>query len=504
MKAREKTEKILDIATKRGFFYPSAEIYGSKSGFWTFGHLGTRIKHKWQDLWKDFFLGLSNNYFEIEDCNVLPKKVFMGSGHLEHFNDPLTECEKCHLRFRADELIEEALDINAEGLDEEAMTKLIEDNKLLCPKCQSKLLPVKMFNMMFDLKVGATGDEIMYLRPETAQAPFLAFKRQFNALRKKLPLGLAVIGRAYRNEISPRQGFFRLREFSQAELQIFFNPENIDKADCWDEVKDYKLRLFRVADRKSGKVKELTCNEANSKFKIPKFYVYHLAKVQQFYLNCLSLDKERFRLRELDEKERAFYNKVHFDVELNLDTLQGFKEVGGVHYRTDHDLGGHQLASKEKLEVFVDDKRFVPHVLELSFGVDRNVWALLDIFYDEDKERSFFRFPQIVSPIDVAVFPLVKKDNLPEKAKELFNGLRKHFKTFYDESGSVGKRYRRQDEIGTVYCVTVDHDTLDKGTVTIRDRDSMAQVKVDAEELVNVLNKLICSEITFEEAGKTT
>ncbi|MBU4242471.1 MAG: glycine--tRNA ligase, partial [Nanoarchaeota archaeon] len=198
-----KTDKIMDIAAKRGFFYPSAEIYGSKAGFWTYGHLGTRIKHKWQNLWREFFLGLNNNFFEVEDCNILPKQVFVGSGHLENFNDPLTECNKCHFRFRADDLIEDALDINAEGIDEEAMTKLIEDNMLLCPKCQSKLLPVRMFNMMFDLKVGATGDDVMYLRPETAQAPFLAFKREFNALRKKIPMGLAVIGKAFRNEISP-------------------------------------------------------------------------------------------------------------------------------------------------------------------------------------------------------------------------------------------------------------------------------------------------------------
>jgi len=496
-----KTDKIMDIATKRGFFYSSAEIYGSKSGFWTYGHLGTRIKHKWQNLWREFFLGLNNNFFEIEDCNILPKQVFVGSGHLENFNDPLTECNKCHFRFRADQLIEDALDINAEGLDEEAMTKLIEENKLLCPKCQSKLLPVKMFNMMFDLKVGATGEDVMYLRPETAQAPFLAFKREFNALRKKIPLGLAVIGKAFRNEISPRQGFFRLREFSQAELQIFFDADKINESENWDEVKDYKLRLFTVKDRKTKKVKEVSCKDANTKLKIPKFYAYHLAKVQQFYLNVLKVQKENFRFRELDDKERAFYNKIHFDVELNLETLKGFKEVAGVHYRGDHDLGGHQKCSKENLEVFVDEKRFVPHVLELSFGVDRNVWALLDVFYKEEKERTLFIFPQNVAPIDVAVFPLVKKDNLPEKAKEIFKDLTKSFKTFYDESGSVGKRYRRQDEIGTIYCVTIDHDTLEKNIVTIRERDSMKQIKVDVKELVSVLNKLICCELKFEKAG---
>ena len=225
----KKAETITDIATKRGFFYPTAEIYGAKAGFWTYGHLGTIMKKKWEDLWRCSFLGLDPYYFEIEGNSILPEKVFKSSGHLSHFNDPLTQCKKCQFRFRADELVEDTLNINAEGLTDKALNKLIKDNKIGCPKCNHKSLDeVKWFNMMFPIQLGAAGKtETVYLSPETAQNPYLAYKRQLYALRERLPFGLAMIGKAFRNEISPRQGFFRLREFTQAELQIFFNPHNI-------------------------------------------------------------------------------------------------------------------------------------------------------------------------------------------------------------------------------------------------------------------------------------
>ena len=490
-KEKSRSEKIMDIVTKRGFIYPSSEIYGSKAGFWTYGSLGTKIKHKWENLWKYYFLSLNTNFYEIDDCSIMPKKVFESSGHLKNFTDPLTECEKCHFRFRADQLIEDELKIDVAGLKEDALTKLIRDNKLKCPKCKGNLIDVRFFNMMFDIKVGATGDDIMYLRPESAQSPYLAFKREFEATRRKLPLGLAVIGRVFRNEISPRQGFFRLREFIQAELQIFFDPEKINEHQNWNEVKDYSLIVF--SDKKTRK---LTCKEMKDKLKFPKFYIYHMAKVQQFYLDILKIPEKIFRFRELGPDERAFYNKIHFDVELNLETLGGFKEVAGCHYRTDHDLGGHQLGSGEKLEVTLDEegkvKKFIPHVLELSFGTDRNIWALLDTFYKEEKERNLFTFPNNLTPLDVVVFPLVNKENIPEFAEKVFLELFKEgFTIFYDDSGSIGRRYRRQDEIGTKFCITVDFDSLKDNTVTVRDRDSMKQIRIKSGELKLKLNSLI-------------
>ncbi|MEK6955029.1 MAG: glycine--tRNA ligase [Nanoarchaeota archaeon] len=488
--SKSKSEKIMDIANKRGFIYPSSEIYGSKAGFWTYGSLGTRIRHKWESLWRDYFLSLNNNFYEIDDCNIMPKKVFESSGHLKNFNDPMTECEKCHTRFRADQLVEDTLKKDVSGMKEDVLTKLINDNKIKCSNCKGSLSDVRFFNMMFDIKVGAVNPEIMYLRPESAQSPYLAFKREFEATRRKLPLGLSVIGRVYRNEISPRQGFFRLREFLQAELQIFFDSDKVNEHDDFDNVKNYNLIVYFASDKK---LKKISAKDLNEKLKIPKFYVYHMVKVQQFYLELLNIPESLFRFRELDESERAFYNKIHFDIELNLETLGGFKECGGVHYRGDHDLGGHQKGSGEKLEVTIDEsgksKKVLPHVLELSFGVDRNFWALLDVFFKEESERTLFSFPQIVCPFNAAVFPLVNKEKLPELAEKVFLSLNKDFDVFFDDSGSIGKRYRRQDEVGTKYCITVDFDSLTKNDVTVRDRDSMEQVRVKVSELKDYISK---------------
>ena len=429
-----KSDDILNIATKRGFFFPSGEIYGAKAGFWTYGHLGTIIKHKFENLWRNYFLKLDDNYFEIDDVNILSEDVFKNSGHLKHFSDPL-EDEKGN---------------------------------------------VKQFNMMLEVKVGVTGDERMYLRPETAQSPYISFKREFMALREKLPMGLAIIGKAFRNEINPRQGFFRLREFTQAELQIFFKKDEFDVN--FDEVKDYKLRVMD---------KDVKC----SSLKIPKFYIYHLVKIQQFYLDVLKISKEKFRFRELDKDERAFYNKIHYDIELNMDSLGGFKEVGGLHYRTDYDTKNH------KVLINYNGKNIYPHVLELSFGVDRNIWALMDIFYRKEKERELFLFNRNIAPVEVAVFPLVNKDKIPEKAEEVYELIKKDFNVFYDSKGSIGKMYRRMDEIGCIAMITVDHDSLKDNDVTLRDRDSMKQIRVKVSDLKEKLSKFL-DGVELNKLGK--
>jgi len=419
-----KSENILNIATKRGFFFPSGEIYGAKAGFWTYGHLGTLMKHKFENLWRDYFLNMDDNYFEIEDVNILGEDVFKSSGHLKHFSDPL-EDEKGN---------------------------------------------VKQFNMMLEVKVGVTGDETMYLRPETAQNAYTSFKREFMALRGKLPMGLAIIGKAFRNEINPRQGFFRLREFTQAELQIFFKENNFEVN--FNEVKNYKVRIMN---------KDIKCSELN----LPKFYSYHLAKIQQFYLDVLKIPKEKFRFRELDEKERAFYNRIHFDIELNVESLNGFVECGGLHYRGDYDLKNH------KISVNYDGKNIYPYVLELSFGVDRNILALMDIFYKKEKERELFLFNRNITPVEVAVFPLVNKDNIPKKAEEIYELIKSDFSAFYDCKGSIGKMYRRMDEIGCVAMLTIDHDSLKNNDITLRDRNSMKQIRVKIKDLKETLNKFL-------------
>lgn len=498
IKVGKKTDEINAISSKRGFFFQTASIYGGKAGFFTYGHLGKALKTNWERIWRKNILRLDDNFYEVQSNNILPEQVFIASGHAENFNDPMTECTKCHFRFRADQFLEDKGVKDAESLSPEEMTKMISEKGFKCPRCGGELSEVKQFNMMFKVNVGFE-DEISYLSPETAQAAYLVFKEEFNATRAKLPLGIAIIDKAYRNEISPRQMFFRLREFSQAELQIFFDPAKIDEHERWKEVKGKKLRV-KLSSKEEEE--ELSCEELNTKG-FPKFYLYYASKVQDFYLDSLSIPREKFRLRELGEKERAFYNKVHLDVEIFLDTLGGFKEVAGIHYRTDHDLLGHQKVSGKNLEVFYDGKKLLPHVLELSFGVDRNIWALLDIFYTVGKEGSMFAFPARFSPVTAAVFPIVKGPRFEKIAEKVFRDLREKWNVIYDRSGSIGRRYARNDEIGTPFCITVDGDSIKNKDVTVRDRDTGKQIRVKIEELSKILEKIIQKKTKFADAGKS-
>jgi glycyl-tRNA synthetase len=297
-----------------------------------------------------------------------------------------------------------------------------------------------------------------------------------------------------------------MREFTQAELQIFFDPDTITEHPRFHEVENYVLRVFPAVNRESGRIDEIPAKDVVKKLGMPKFYVYHMAKIQQFYLEKLKLPRELFRFRQLTDEEKAFYNKYHWDIELNLESLGGFKEVAGLHYRTDHDLAGHQSVSGEGMEVNIDGKKFIPHVLELSFGVDRNIYALFELALVEEKvggeQRSVLKFPRLVSPQDAGIFPLVNKDGLPEKAREIQALLKEHgFIVFYDQSGSIGRRYRRIDEIGVAVGITVDYDSLQHGDVTLRDRDSMKQVRVKISELPGVLKRFLNGE-ELEKLGK--
>jgi len=499
IKLGSKIDEITGIANRRGFFFQTANIYGGKAGFFTYGHLGKLLKTNWENLWRNYFLGLNDNFYEIQSNNILPEPVFKASGHIENFNDPMTECKKCHFRFRADQFLEDK-NLYSEGMDVKKMQETINENNLKCPECKGELGGIKQFNMMFPVNIGFS-EEKGYLSPETAQGAYLAFKEEFQATRSKLPLGLAIIDKAYRNEISPRQMFFRLREFSQAELQIFFDSEKIDfiENEKWKKVEEYKLRIKKF---KEEEVNEIRVKEIRDKLGIPKFYAYHMAKVQQFYLNVIRIPAEKFRLRELGEDERAFYNKIHFDVEVNLDTLGGFKEVGGIHYRTDHDLAGHSKVSGQNLEIFFDNKKILPHVLELSFGVDRNIWALLDIFYGVNDEGSMFKFSGNIAPVKAAVFPLVKRKNFEKISLQIMRDLNEEWHVVYDKSGSIGRRYARNDEIGTPFCITIDEESLRNKEVTIRERDTTKQIRVRIFELKNILRSLINKKIKFEKAGK--
>lgn len=478
---------------KKGFIYPSSEIYGGVAGLYDYGHLGNFLKKNFENQWRNYFLKLSDNFFEIETANIMHENVFKASGHLENFIDPIVKCSQCDFSDRADHFLEREIKERAEGLSTEELDKKIQQNKLSCPKCRSPLQPVSVMNMMFPLQMGVNSNNKSYLRPETAQSPYVNFKLQYEILRKKMPLGLALVGKAYRNEISPRNLTLRQREFTQAELQIFFNPEKINEHDDFASVADYQLRTMLVQDRKKKMIVERTAEEL-VKLGLPKFYVYHLAKIQQFYFEVLKIPKEKFRLYQLDDSEKAFYNKYHFDLEIEL-AEHGFTEMGGLHYRADHDLKGHQEISKQNMEVFEEEsgQRYVPHVLELSFGVDRNVYALLDLNYYDDKERGniVLHLPSRFTPFYFTVLPLVKnKPEIVEKAREVYDSLREAYSGYYDEVSSVGRRYARADEMGVRYCLTIDFDTLQDGAVTIRDRESTNQERVKIKELKNKLFSL--------------
>src|SRR6266571_622463 len=414
-------DDLLSLSVRRGFLWPAVDLYGGFAGFYDYGHLGAALKRKWEGVWLSYFLGLGDNYHLIDTTTILPEASLKASGHVDHFTDILVTCTKCKESHRGDQLIEAVTHEEAEGLTPAEVDAKIKELGIRCPKCKGELGPAQPFNMMFPLAVGPMGTDRAYLRPETAQGAYLNFKREFEALRRRLPMGLAVIGRCFRNEISPRQGAFRMREFLQAELQIFFDPatfsHEIPQA-AKDAVRDDRIRVAFSAEKAHQDAGDVTPAEFLMRKgpEIPDWYVYHLAIVQRFYLDVLKVPRDRFRFAELDEKERAFYNKVHFDIEAKQDSLGGFKEIGGVHYRGEHDLGRHQAASKERLEVTVAGRKVLPHVLELSFGIDRNLWALLDLGL-RTADRTVLRVPPRLAPIPVAVFPLVSKDGLPERAR---------------------------------------------------------------------------------------
>jgi len=489
-------DDVMSLSVRRGFLWPAADLYGGFAGFYDYGHNGALLRRRWEDLWIETFLGLDENYYLIDSTTILPEAPLKASGHVDHFSDVLVTCTKCGESYRGDHLLESVTHEEHEGLSPEDIDAKVRELRIRCPRCKGELGPSRPFNMMFPLGVGPTGKDRAYLRPETAQGVYLNFKREFEALRRRLPLGLAIVGRAYRNEISPRQGTYRMREFLQAELQIFMDPETFADRVDFASVADVAVRVCWAAEKSKPEAHDLPA-KALVESGLPSWYVYHLVQVQRFYLDRLQLPRERFRFAELDERERAFYNRVHFDIQVDQESLGGFKEVGGVHYRTDHDLSGHASMSRENLAVTVDGRKIVPHVLELSFGVDRNVWALLDLDFVK-ADRSVLRLPPRLAPVAVGVFPLVNKDGLPEKAESVHRELRARFAAFRDESGSIGKRYARMDEIGTPFCVTIDHPTLEGEGVTLRERDTQKQVRVREADVAATLDRLLRGEIRFD------
>ena len=494
-------EEINNLALRRALYFQSAEIYSSApSGFWEFGPIGAAIRRRIVDFWRKELVE-KENMVEVDGAQILPEEVFKASGHLESFNDPIVQCRKCHSLSRADKLIAEKIDdIVPESLATAELDAMIAKHQVQCPKCKGKdFEKVRKFNMMMKLEIGATGDQPAYLRPETCQSIFCDFKRLYKNWRGSLPLGIAQAGKSFRNEIAPRNTLLRQREFGQMEIEVFFNQAKINDVKNFGDIKDYKLNLMLL---KGGKTSNVSCKDAASKKIVSgKFIAYYLARVQQFY-EKLGIPIEKMRFRELDKDERAFYAKETWDFEVETDL--GWIELMACNYRTDYDLAGHAKQSKQDLAVNEDGKKFVPHVFELSAGIDRAFYVVLDLAFRKEKrgkdERNYLMLPPRIAPFLVGVFPLVKKDGLFEKAKEVFNSLNESdFDVLFDEKGSIGKRYARIDEVGVPFAITIDYDSLKDSTVTLRERDSMEQKRINISLLSEILWKLQVGKIEFSK-----
>ncbi|MBN2112464.1 glycine--tRNA ligase [Candidatus Woesearchaeota archaeon] len=499
-------DNISTFCKSKGFIYPSSEIYGGMSGFFDYGPLGAELKNNIKQAWWKFHVQDREDIVGIDASIIMHPNVWKASGHVANFEDILVECTKCKERYRADHLIEEALKIQADGLKADDIQKLIEQNKIKCPKCKSALDKPGAFNLMFQTYVGPkqSKESIAYLRPETAQAMFVDFKQVVETARLKLPFGIAQVGRAFRNEISPRNFLFRCREFEQMEIEYFIHPGSWEECPYVDEIMDHEIFVYSAEmQQKKEKGKKMKMKEALSDgiIKSP-WHAYWLATEHKWFVN-LGANPNNFRVRQHLPDEKAHYSKDCWDLEYNFPF--GFKELQGISDRGDYDLQQHIKHSKKDLSLFDEEtkKKIVPHVVaEPSQGVDRAFLVFLFDAYNDDKERGniVLKLNPRIAPVKVGFFPLMNK--LDKEAREIYNCLRKLFVCQYDKSGSIGRRYARADEIGIPYCVTVDFDTKEKKEVTIRDRDSTKQIRVQVSELKNVLYRLIVGEVEFEKAGK--
>lgn len=505
MQGSEKVEKIMELAKRRGLFWSSYEIYGGTSGFVTFGPLGAVLKRRIEDKFRQFYvrpLGI----LEIESSMILPSKVFEASGHVEHFKEPMVECTKCKRKFRADHLLQEQAkmsDTETEKLSLSELKDEIEKQNVRCAECGGVLGEPKYFMTMFTTTIGPYSDAVGYGRPEAAQSIFVEFRRLWEQARERLPFGVVQIGHVLRNEISPRQGPIRLREFTIMDVEFFFDPEQPNCAPLKD-VENETLRLVRAEAKLKGEKESIsvTVKEALQKSYIKaEWQAYFMALAQRF-LRELGVPDEKQRFMEKLDWERAHYSAQSFDQEIYLERW-GWTEVSGHAYRTDYDLKSHMDASGVDMRAFKEGRRFIPHVVEPSFGSDRLVYVAVEYAYQATKDRAVLSLSRELAPIQVGIYPLVSKDGLPEKALQIYQMLIKEgFMVEYDESGSIGRRYARADEAGTPLGITIDYDTLKDDSATIRDRDSWKQVRTSIDQLAVVLRDYFNHKKEFEDLGR--
>jgi glycyl-tRNA synthetase len=428
-------DKLVSLCKRRGYIYQSSEIYGGLASAWDYGPLGVELKNRIQGFWWREMTQLHENIVGLDAAILMHPRVWEASGHVENFHDPLVDCRQCKQRFREDQLPEEAV------------------ARRRCPECGGELTEARQFNLMFSTHLGPVADEgsLVYLRPETAQGIYVNFKNVYQTSRQKIPFGIAQVGKAFRNEITTKNFIFRTCEFEQMEMQFFIHPAEDER---WFEYwKNERFDFYRKLGIRPGKL----------------------------------------RFHRHGDGELAHYAKIAFDIEYEFPF--GWKELEGIHNRTDFDLKRHMEFTGKDL-TYLDDQRserFVPYVIETSAGLTRTVLTVLADAYEEEEvegeQRVVLKLHPRLAPVTVGVFPLVKKDGLAELARELEQTLRQEVNTFYDQGGAIGRRYRRQDEIGTPYCVTVDYQSKEDGTVTLRHRDSMTQERVRMTEIIPYLSQ---------------
>ncbi|HSU73106.1 MAG TPA: glycine--tRNA ligase [Candidatus Binatia bacterium] len=501
-------DEMAAFCKRKGLVFPSSEIYGGLAGFFDYGPLGVELKNNIKRSWWKYHVHDREDVVGIDGSIISHPKTWEASGHAAKFDDIMVECTKCKERYRADHLIEDVLKINTAGMKEEALTKLMRDHHVKCPKCKGEMGEARAFNMMFQTFIGPSQskENLAYLRPETAQNMFLDFKNVVETSRLRLPFGIAQQGRSFRNEIAARNFLFRMREFEQMEMEYFIHPAKTNDCPYLKDVLNHKILVY-TADMQAKKhtPAEMSIKEClDKKIITTQWHAYWLAMEHQWFVS-LGCDAKHFRIRQHVADEKSHYALDTWDLEYEFPF--GWKELQGIANRTDFDLKQHMKFSGKDLSLFDEEtkQKVIPHVVaEPAQGVDRAFLVVLFDAYHDDKKRGnvVLKLNPKLAPFTVAVFPLLSnRDELTAKTREVFEMLRKEFPAMYDKSGSIGRRYARQDEMGTPYCVTVDFDSLKNHDVTVRDRDSTQQVRVKTSELRSTLHKLLTGELPFHKAG---
>ena len=439
---------LANFAKTYGFIYQGSEIYGGLANTWDYGILGARLKNNLKDMWRKFFIQLRDNAYEIDASILMHPKVWEASGHIKNFSDPLLDCKECKMRVRADKLIEEFdSTVIADKMTDKEMEEFIKEKKIPCPNCNaSNFTSIREFNLMFETTRGVTKDSksTIYLRPENAQGEYVNFLNVLRTARTKLPFSIGQIGKAFRNEITPGNFTFRTIEFEQMEYQTFCKKDTDEKQ--YDFFKDYGMK----------------------------------------FMEYIGLNKEKLRYK--DHEKLAHYAKNACDIEYLFPF--GWGEINGTHNRTDFDLKNHQELSKVSMEYLDEEtgEKYIPYIIESTYGVDRIILALLFDAYNEEEDRIVLKLNEKLAPIKASVLPLIKKYHA-EKAEEIYNKFKEHFMTSIEDSGSIGKRYKRNDAIGIPYSITIDDETLKNNKVTIRFRDTAEQQIMDIEEAIKYIEE---------------